>query len=122
LRRRPSRLAESLAHQLCAGPAAGAVHLVVVADAVPAPAPSGAEWVASTAALGSRTGPGLGLDTEVVLCRLRSDEEVFVLARYVASAPYRVVPVILADLAGALWSFVAHPIREPAAALQPVVS
>jgi hypothetical protein len=116
------RLAESLVHQLCAGPAAHRVHLVVVADAVPAPAPPRAEWVASTAALGSRTGPGLGLDTELVFCRLRWDEEVFALARYAASAPYRVVPVILADLAGAPWSLAAHPIREPAAALEPVVS
>jgi hypothetical protein len=115
-------LAESLAHQLCAGPAARRVHLVVVADAVPAPTPPGVEWAASTAALGSRTGPGLGLDTELVFCRLRRDEDVFALARYAASAPYRVVPVILADLAGAPWSLVAHPIIEPAAVLQPVVS
>jgi hypothetical protein len=117
-----SRLAESLAHQLCAGPAADRVHLAVVGDAVPAPAPPGAEWVASAAELGSRAGPGPARDTELVFCRPSSDQDVFGLARYVASARHRVVPVVLADLPGAPWSFTAHPSRDPATALQPVVS
>ncbi len=117
-----SRLAESLVHQLCAGPAADRVHLVVVADAVPAPAPPGAEWVASVGELGSRPVPGLTGKAELVFCRVMSDKEVFVLTRYVGSAPYRVVPVILADLPGAPWSFTAHPSRDPARALQPLLS
>jgi hypothetical protein len=116
-----SWLAESLAHQLCAGPGADRVHLAVVGDAVPAPAPPGAEWVASAAELGSRAGPGPGWTTELVFCRPSSDEDVFALARYVASAPNRVVPVVLADLPGAPWSFTARPSRDPATALQPVV-
>jgi hypothetical protein len=117
-----SRLAESLAHQLCAGPAADQVHLVVVGDAVPAPAPPGAECVASIGKLGSRPEPGPARSAELVFCRVMSDQDVLGLARYVASAPYRVVPVILADLPGAPWSFTAHPSRDPAQTLQPLMS
>jgi hypothetical protein len=117
-----SRLAESLVHQLCAGPAADRLHLVVVADAVPAPAPAGAEWVASVGDLGSRPVPGLTGKVELVFCQVTSDTEVIGLARYVGSAPYRVIPVILADLPGAPWSFTAHPSRDPVGALQPLPS
>jgi hypothetical protein len=117
-----SRLAESLAYQLSTGPAADRVHLVVAADALPAPAPPGTERVPSAAGLGTRSGPSPGRDTELVFCRLGSDEEVISLARYVASAPYRVIPVILADLPGAPWSLTAYPSRDSATALQPAVS
>jgi hypothetical protein len=47
---------------------------------------------------------------------------VFPLARYVDSAPCRVVPLILADLPDAPWSFTAHQSPHPAEVLQPVVS
>lgn len=118
-----SRLAESLVHQLCAGPAADRVRLVVVEDALPEPAPSRAEWVASVGELGKRRAPRTAertrrtaWKTELVFCQVRSDGDVLGLARYVASAPYRVVPVILADLPGAPWSFIAHPFRDAARA------
>lgn len=119
-----TRLAESLAYQLCAGPAAGRVRVVVVGDAVPGAGPPGVEWLASVAELGSRAMPDPRKAAELVFCRLNSDEDAFPLARYVGSAPYRVVPVILADLPGAPWSFTAHPCRSPAArgVLTPVVS
>jgi len=116
-----SRLAESLVHQLCAGPAADRVRLVVVEDALPEPAPSRAEWVVSVGELGKRRAPTTAgrtqrtaWKTELVFCQVRSDGDVLGLARYVASAPYRVVPIILADLPGAPWSFIAHPFRDAA--------
>lgn len=117
-----SRLAESIAHQLRSGPTADRINLVVVGDAVPAPLPPGTECVAGAADLGWGGRPGPGKQAELVFCRLNSDEDVFPLARYVASAPHRVVPIVLADLLGAPWSFTAHPIRRPAGVLQPVVS
>jgi hypothetical protein len=118
-----SRLAESLVHQLCKGPAADRVRLVVVADALPEPAPSRAEWVVSVGQLGECRAPRTTGETErtvgkteLVFCRVGSDGDVLGLARYVASAPYRVVPVVLADLPGAPWSFSTHPFRDPARA------
>jgi hypothetical protein len=121
-RQAAARLAESLAYQLCTGPAAGRVRLVVVGDAVPLPAPPGAEWIASTAQLAPRIMLGPGRDVELVFCRLSSDADVFPLARYAGGSPYRVIPVVLADLPGAPWSFTAHPSQRPARVLQPVVS
>jgi hypothetical protein len=119
-----TRLAESLAYQLRAGPAAGRVHVVVVGDAVPAPAPPGVEWLASVAELSSRAMLDPYKAAEVVFCRLNSDDDAFPLARYVGSAPYRVVPVVLGDLPGAPWSFTARPCQNPAppGVLTPVVS
>ena len=121
-RKAATRLAESLAYQLCTGPAADRIRVVVVGDAVPVPAPPGAEWIARTAELEPRITPGPGRDVELVFCRLSSDEDVFPLARYAGGSPYRVIPVMLADLPGAPWSFTAHPTRHPARVLQPVVS
>jgi len=80
------------------------------------------EWVASAADLGSRDRAGPGGEAELVFCRPGSNEDVFPLARYVAGAPYRVIPLVLADLPGAPWSFTAHPARHPVGVLQPVVS
>jgi hypothetical protein len=117
-----SRLAESIAHQLRSGPTADRIHLAVVGDAVPAPLPPGTERVASAADLGWGGRPGPSEQAELVFCRLNSDDDVFPLARYVASARHRVVPIVLADLPGAPWSFTAYPIRSPAPVLQPVVT
>ena len=116
------RLAESIVHQLGSGPTADRIHLVVVGDAVPAPLPPETECVASSADLGWGGRPDPGEQAELVFCRLNSDEDVFPLARYVASAAHRVVPIVLADLPGAPWSFTARPVRRSALALQPVVS
>jgi len=62
--------------------------------------------------------PGPDGHAELVFCRLKSNEDVFPLARYVASASHRVVPLVMADLLGAPWS---APSRRPAGVLQPVV-
>jgi hypothetical protein len=115
------RLAESLAHQLCAGPAAANITVVIVGDALPPPPPLGAERVASIADLLRRRPVAAG-QVEMVFCRLDSNDDVFPLARYVDSAPCRVVPLILADLPDAPWSFTAHQSPHPAEVLQPVVS
>jgi hypothetical protein len=111
-----SHLAESLVHQLCTGPAADRVRLTVVADALPEPAPPRAERVVSVGDLGGRSEPRTSRKTELVFCRPRSDRDVVGLARYVTSAPYRVIPVILADLPGAPWSFTARSPGDPAKA------
>jgi hypothetical protein len=117
-----TRLAESIAHQLCAGPAAGSISVVVVGSALPPPPPLGAEWVASVGDLLQR-GPGPdGRQIEIVFCRIDSNDDVFPLARHVARARHRVVPVVLADLPGAPWSFIAHPSPQAAEVLQSLVS
>jgi len=116
-----TRLAESIAHQLCAGPAAGSISVVVVGSALPPPPPLGAEWVASVGDLLQR-GPGPDRQIEIVFCRMDSNDDLFPLARHVARAQYRVVPVVLADLPGAPWSFIAHPSPQTAEVLQSLVS
>jgi hypothetical protein len=116
-----TRLAESLAHQLCLSPAAGHVGVVVVGSALPPPPPLGAEWLPSVADLVRRQ-PRQDGRVEMVFCRLGSGDDVFPLARYVSSAPSRVVPIVLADLPDAPWSLTASPSALPAEVLQPVVS
>lgn len=116
-----TRLAESLAHQLCLGPAAGHVGVVVVGSALPPPPPLGAEWLPSVADLVRRQ-PRQDGRVEMVFCQLGSGDDVFPLARYVSSAPSRVVPIVLADLPDAPWSLTASPSALPAEVLQPVVS
>jgi len=117
-----SRLAESLAHQLCTGPASSRTRIVVVGDVLPAPNPPGADWIASLDDLGSLPPPGADEQTELVFCRLRSNDDAFPLARYVASARRRVVPVTLANLPDAPWSFTAQLSRRAANLLQPVIA
>jgi hypothetical protein len=118
-----TRLAASIAYQLCSGPAADRILLIVVGDAVPAPHPLGTEWVASLADLRCRGQLSPDDKAELVFCRLNSNEDVFPLARYVASAQHRVIPLVLAaDLPGAPWSFTAYPSHRPAGVLQPEVS
>jgi hypothetical protein len=53
---------------------------------------------------------------------LRSDEDAFALARYVASNSRRVVPVVLADLPDAPWSLLARPSQQPVDAPDPARS
>ncbi|HMH93670.1 MAG TPA: hypothetical protein VK586_21640, partial [Streptosporangiaceae bacterium] len=55
-------------------------------------------------------GPADG--TEMIFCQLRSNDDAFALARYVSSAHRRIVPVVLADLPGAPWTFTAQPSRS----------
>lgn len=116
-----TRLAESLAHQLCLGPAADHIGVVVVGTALPPPPPLGAQWLPSVADLVRRQ-PRQDGKAEMVFCRLDSGDDVFPLARYVASAPSRVIPIVLADLPDAPWSLTASPSTLPAQVLQPVVS
>jgi hypothetical protein len=110
------RLAESIAHQLCAAPAAGrGCAVVVIGDTLPAPPPSAAAWVASLREL---TGPawpppGSGDRTEVIFCRSTPKEHMLWLAGYVSRARHRVIPVVLASTPDAPWSFTAQPSRHP---------
>jgi hypothetical protein len=110
------RLAESIAHQLCAAPAAGRRYLVVViGDTLPAPPPAAAAWVASLQELAgpARQPAGSGDRTEVVFCRSTPKEDMLWLAGYVSRARHRVVPVVLASTPDAPWSFTAQPSRHP---------
>jgi hypothetical protein len=101
-----SRLAESLAHQLCRQAADdGSRMVVLVDDVVPEPRPAGAMAAVTLRDLGL-----LGADvpipeTEVVFCTVRASEDALVLGRYVGRSAHRVIPVVLADLPGAPWSF-----------------
>jgi hypothetical protein len=102
------RLAESIAHQLCAAAAAGRPCVVVVIGTA-IPAPPGAAWVPRLSDLGSSVPPGPADATELVFCQLLSNDDAFALARYASSAHRRIVPVILADLPGAPWELTARP-------------
>jgi hypothetical protein len=115
-----TRLAESLAHQLCLGPAVDHIGVVVVGSAL-LPPPLGAEWLPSVADLVRRK-PRQDGRAEMVFYRPGSGDDVFPLARYVSSAPFRVVPIVLADLPDAPWSLTASPSALPAKVMQPVVS
>jgi hypothetical protein len=107
-----ARLAESIAHQMSmAGDDGHHLAVTVVGDAVPGPLPAGITGVATVSSLGS-AGPrpaSPGDATGIVFCAPRSDEETFALARYTATAQHRVIPVVLADVTDAPWSFTAHP-------------
>jgi hypothetical protein len=118
----PVRLAESIARQLCMASAGGQLRVVVVGSALPTPCPPGAAWVARVRDLASAATAGPEDGTEIVFCELRSNEDAFALARYVASAQRRVVPVVLANLPDAPWSFTAQPSRRPAEAPQPAIA
>lgn len=115
-----TRLAESMAHQLALAAESGRSCVpVVVGRVLPEPHPQGAVWVASLHDLASVSGTGSGDATEIVFCQLLSNEDAFALARYVGSAQRRVVPVVVADLPDAPWSFTAQPSLRPADALHP---
>jgi hypothetical protein len=104
-----ARLAESLAHQLCRQAAEDSSCMVVlVDDIVPEPRPAGAVVAATLRDLGL-LGPDVPIpETEIVFCTLRTSEDVLILARYAGRSAHRVVPVVLADLPGAPWSFSAR--------------
>ncbi len=115
------RLAESIMHQLCAAEAAGRTcTVVVVGDAFPEPLPSAAAWAPSLRDLGAAPPPGDG--TEVVFCQLHSSEDAFALDRYVSSVQRRVIPVVLANLPDAPWSFTVQPSRYPNQALHSMIA
>ncbi len=117
-----ARLAESIMHQLCTAEAAGpACTVVVVGDALAEPLPSAAAWAPSLRDL-SAPPPPPGGGTEVVFCQVRSGEDASALERYVSSARRRVIPVVLANLPGAPWSFTAQPSRHPNQALHSIIA
>jgi hypothetical protein len=117
------RLAESIAHQLCMpADARRSCAVIVVGAAIPPPLPDGVAWLSSLSELGSDATDGGQERTEVVFCELHSNEDAFALARYTNSAPGHVVPVILATLPGAPWSFTAHPRQPPGEPIQQVLA
>lgn len=107
-----ARLAESIARQLCV--TAGSDHpstVLVVGAALPRPLPSGSRWVETFADLKPAVSRGEDAGSEIVICELASNEEAFALARYTNSASGRVIPVILANIPDAPWSFTAEPLH-----------
>jgi hypothetical protein len=113
------RLAESIAHQLCMSADSGRTCAVIaVGAALPPPLPAGVAWLSSLSELGSAPTDGGQDRAEVVFCELHSNEDAFALARYTNSAPGRVVPMILASLPDAPWTFTAHPRHPPGEAMQ----
>jgi hypothetical protein len=93
--------------------------VVVVGDVVSEPHPVAALSLASLADLASISGTGASSAVEIVFSELRSDDDAFALARHAASSPRRVVPVVVADLPDAPWSFTAEPSLRPSGALHP---
>jgi hypothetical protein len=117
------RLAESIAHQLSMAATAGRPCIViVVGDVLPEPLPPGAIWVDALRDLASASPEGSDDHTEIVFCELRSNEDAFALARYVGSAQRRVVPIVLANLPSAPWTFTSQPSLHPSDALHPALS
>ncbi len=118
-----TRLAESIVHQLGMSPVSGQPRLVIVAGAVvPEPHPAAVLSLPSLGDLASVSGTGASDAIEIVFSELRSDEDAFALARYVASNSRRVVPVVLADLPDAPWSLLARPSQQPVDAPDPTRS
>jgi hypothetical protein len=105
-----ARLAESIAHQVSMAGHSGPLTVTVVGDAVRGPLPVGVTEVATVADLGPAH-PGDA--TAIVFCAPCSDEETTALARYTAAAQHRVIPVVLADMPDAAWSFTAQPSLRP---------
>ena len=104
------RLAESIAHQLCANAMPDRPISVLIVDrTIPEPHPATAISVQSlrdlTAALPDHRPDG----TDIVFCELHSTEDAFALARIVGTAQHRIVPIVLGNLPGAAWSFTAYP-------------
>jgi len=119
------RLAESIAHQLCAAPAAGRrCAVVVIGDTLPAPPPFAAAWIASARELAGPAWPphGSGDGTEVIFCRSSPKADMVWLARYVSRARHRVIPVVLASIPDTPWSITAQPSRHPDESLQSVIA
>jgi hypothetical protein len=109
-----ARLAESIAHQLSmAEDASQQRAVVVVGGAVPGPLPAGVTEVTTISGLGQAAAADLSGTARIVFCELHSNEEAFALARYTATAQHRVIPVVLAGLPGAAWSFTAQPSPRP---------
>lgn len=103
-----ARLTESLAHQVCRQVKEdSSCTVVLVDDVVPEPHPPGAVAARGLRDLGL-VGPDVAApETEIVFCTLRESEDALVLARYASRSAHRVVPVVLAELPGAPWSFCA---------------
>jgi hypothetical protein len=115
-----TRLAESIVHQLSmALPSDQPRVVAVVGGVIPEPHPGSALSLASLGDLAAVSGTGASDAIEIVFSELRSDEDAFALARYVASSQRHVVPVVLADLPDAPWSFTAEPSLQPSSALHP---
>jgi hypothetical protein len=104
------RLAESIAHQLCIGSAAGRRCAVgAVGTALPPPLPARAAWFSTP---GELRAPGdLAVGTEVVFCEVQSHDDASALNRYVAGSAHRVIPVIVAGRGSAPWHLIARPGR-----------
>lgn len=102
------RLAESIAHQLCTRVLPDqAISVLLVGSAIPEPHPAGATSVETLRDLATASLDSPPDSTDIVFCELRSNDEAFALARHVGSSRRRVVPVVLANLPGAAWSFTA---------------
>ncbi len=106
------RLADSIAHQLSVAAAADHPSTVIaVGAALPQPLPAGARWIQTLADLTPTVNVGVDAGPEVVFCELTSNEEAFALARYINGASRRVIPIIVANLPRAPWSFTAQPMH-----------
>jgi hypothetical protein len=100
-----AHLAESLAHQLCRQVADdSSCTVVLVGDVVPDPPPSRAVLAPTLHDLGF-VSDAAAPETEIVFCTLGTNEDASILARHASRSAHRVVPVVLADLPGAPWTF-----------------
>jgi hypothetical protein len=105
------RLAESIADQLCTAFAAGGnCRVVVIGNALPPP--SGAARIDGLGDLKSAL-RGPVDDITVVFCPSSSSQDLRTLERCASDAGHPVVPVVLASLPDAPWTFTASPVPQP---------
>jgi hypothetical protein len=104
------RLAESMAHQLCADTGTDRpISVFIVGSTIPQPYPATATPVQSVLDLTTARTGNHPDGTDIVFCELDSTEDAFALARHVSTSQHRVIPVVLGHLPGAAWSFTAFP-------------
>lgn len=107
-----TRLAASIAQQLCATSGNMGYTIVIIGDALPKPYPPTATWLASADRLGSALAAHPSQVTAIVFCTLGTQADAQTLADQVADARCRVVPVVLNSPLEGAWSIAATPVAE----------
>jgi hypothetical protein len=108
-RRAVARLAESVAHQLCAAPDGRRPAVLTVGNALPPPHPAGVIRLAGLDRLERALSAAGGETTAIVFCVVNSEADALALKNLVAGSSYRFTPVALNGPPEALWSLTVVP-------------
>ena len=113
-----ARLAESIAHQLCATSDSTRRTVVIIGDALPRPHPTTATWLASLDRLGAALAAYPSELTAIVFCRLGTTSDGQTLTGLIAGTRCRVVPVVLNGSLDEPWSITATPVAGASGTMQ----